>query len=307
MQRVLVTGGAGFIGSHTVAQLLAKNIEVVVLDNLFSGRVDNLDLTNPYLSFVEGDILELPLVEELLQDCDAVIHLAALVSVPLSLENPIYSFQVNVQGFLHILEAVKKSKRPIRVVYASSAAVYGAALDLPCQDAFPLTAQPLSPYALQKRQCEDYAQLYGQLYGLSTLGLRYFNVYGTKQHADSPYSGVITRFISAYKQDLPLTVYGTGEQVRDFIAVSDVAQANVLALQKSVTGVLNIATGIPHTLLNIIDAIDQAGDKKANVHYEPARTGDILSSYGTTTMAAQELGFTAQTQLSEGIRLLLPE
>ena len=303
--RILVTGGAGFIGSHTVDALLRENREVVVLDNLFSGRLNNLDLAHPNLEFVEGDVLEYPLLVDLLTGCDAVLHLAAIASVPLSIEKPIYSFQVNTQGFLHVLQAVYEAKRPIRLVYASSAAVYGEAAVLPCLDTKPLDGVVLSPYALQKRHIEQYADLYQRLHGTKSLGLRYFNVYGERQDPASPYSGVISRFLSLYQQDKALTIFGDGQQSRDFIHVQDVARANCLALQSDYAGQLNIATGQSETLLDLIQSIEAAGGRRANLTFAPASAGDIQSSYAATQLALQQIDFCYTIALGQGMRRMV--
>lgn len=303
-QRILVTGGAGFIGSHTVKLLLSQGKQVLVLDNLFSGKMDNLDLSNPNLEFIEGDVLEYPLLEDLLVNCDAVLHLAAIASVPFSLENPIYSMQINTQGFLHVLQAIYKSNRPIRLVYASSASVYGATTQLPCRDNAPLTSPLLSPYALQKLHAEQYGDLYHRLYGINSLALRYFNVYGQGQDPHSPYSGVISRFLDAYHHDMELTIFGDGQQSRDFIHVSDVAKANVLALEKDYAGVLNIATGQPETLKQMIEYIEENGGKPAKLRFEPARAGDIRESYASTQLAKEHLGFEYSVPLKQGLSLI---
>jgi UDP-glucose 4-epimerase len=304
-QRILVTGGAGFIGSHTVALLLEQDNQVVVLDNLSSGKQTNLNLQHPNLEFIESDVLEYPFVEELVSGCDAVLHLAAIASVPLSIENPIYTFQVNTQGFLHVLKAVQHAGRPIRLVYASSAAVYGDVAELPCRDDTALTSPPLSPYALQKIHAEDYAGLYERLHGVRSLALRYFNVYGQGQDPASPYSGVISRFLDAYKAGTELTIFGDGQQSRDFIHVADIAKANALALRGSYSGALNIATGEPQTLLHLVDYIQSAGEQPARVKFAPGRSGDIKSSYGSTKMAEQYLDFKASIALKEGMRRML--
>lgn len=304
-ERILITGGAGFIGSHTADALLAAGKQVVVLDNLSSGKLTHLPLQHPHLEFVEGDVLEFPLVMDLLSSCDAVLHLAAIASVPMSIEEPIYSFQVNTQGFLHVLEAVRKLRRALRIVYASSAAVYGDTTQLPCRDDMPLMAEPLSPYAVQKRETEHYANLYFKLHGIPSLGLRYFNVYGKRQDPHSPYSGVISRFMDGYKQGALLTVYGDGKQSRDFIHVSDIAQANTLALHAGIHGQLNIATGQPETLLNLIKYIEKSGAQPATVRHEAARLGDIQSSYAAVEQAKQQMGFQYQISLQEGVKLLL--
>jgi nucleoside-diphosphate-sugar epimerase len=304
-QRILVTGGAGFIGSHTVDLLLQQGYVVRVLDNLSSGKLTYLNLSHPNLEFIEGDILEYPLLKDLMEDCHAVLHLAAIASVPLSVANPIYTLQVNTQGVLHVLEAVLKTTRNIRLVYASSAAVYGNATQLPCRDDQPLSAVTCSPYALQKRQAEEYADLYARLHGIKSLGLRYFNVYGLRQDPQSPYSGVISRFLSAYQQEASLTVFGDGQQSRDFISVKDVARANVLALQNDYHGALNIATGKSETLLHLIDYIQAAGARPAQVCCEPARVGDIQVSYGSIQLAQTHLQFHYSQSLREGIKQLV--
>lgn len=305
LSRILVTGGAGFIGSHTTELLLKAGNEVVVLDNLSSGKLTNLDLQQPGLEFIEGDILEYPLVEDLVSSCDAVLHLAAISSVPQSIANPIYSFQVNTQGFLHVLQAIYQAKRPIRLVYASSAAVYGDVAKLPCDDSEPLLELPLSPYALQKKHDEDYAALYAKLHGVSSLGLRYFNVYGDRQDPNSPYSGVISRFLDAYREDKELTIFGDGLQSRDFISVLDIARANVLALQGAYSGALNIGTGRPETLLQLVEYIGLAGGKPAKVRYAEARAGDIRESFAKVSEAKEQLGFESTISLKEGIRQLV--
>jgi nucleoside-diphosphate-sugar epimerase len=304
-QRILVTGGAGFIGSHTVELLLKQGSDVVVLDNLSFGKLENLNLAHPQLEFIEGDVLEFPLVADIIASCDAVLHLAAMSSVQLSIEDPIYSFQVNTQGFLHVLESVRRANRPIRLVYASSAAVYGDTTALPCDDAKPLTGSPLSPYTLQKRHCEDYANLYVALHNIPSLALRYFNVYGLRQDPSSSYSGVISRFIAAYKNETPITIFGDGSQSRDFISVNDIASANVLALANDYVGALNIATGTPETLLNLINYIELAGGHPTQKSLQPARQGDIHTSYATTNMAEQHIGFKAEMSLKEGMAQML--
>lgn len=310
MHKVLVTGGAGFIGSHSVDLLLQEDYQVVVLDNLSSGKLTNLNLNHPNLEFIEGDVLEYPLVQELLVDCDAVLHLAAIPSVPMSLEEPIYCFQVNMQGFLHVLVAIHKLARAIPFVYASSAAVYGNAINLPCRDDMPLSTSPVSPYALQKMNNEDYAHLYNRLYGIKSIGLRYFNVYGERQDPQSPYSGVISLFLDAYRDDQPLIVFGDGMQSRDFIHVSDVARVNLLALKKGnhdVVSAVNIATGKAQTLLQLIAYIEAAGKKKAHVEYRAERSGDIKHSYASVECARQLFEFRYSVELENGISQMVAE
>lgn len=304
-ERVLVTGGAGFIGSHTVDALLADGRQVVVLDNLSSGQLTNLPLNNPALTFVEGDVLEYPLVLDLLREVDAVLHLAAIASVPQSIEFPAYTLQVNTLAMVHVLQAVHELGRNMRVVYASSASVYGNEPHLPCNDEREFGAPPLSPYALQKLNCEQYADLYTRLHQQPCFGLRYFNVYGTRQDPNSPYSGVISRFLEAYQAKTDLKVLGDGLQSRDFIHVSEVARANMLALDASVSGTVNIATGRPETLLQLIEYIEKAGGRPAQVVHAAPRVGDIRASFATTHLAQQMLGFVATIPLKNGIAELV--
>jgi UDP-glucose 4-epimerase len=299
IHRVLVTGGAGFIGSHTVDLLLEKNHEVVVLDNLSNTCVNNLNLNHPNLVFVEGDVLAYSFLKDIVSKVDAILHLAAVASVQASIDNFIYTFQVNLQGFLHILQALKELKQKKRLVFASSAAVYGNTAHLPCHEQILTT--PSSPYALEKLNMEQYADLFKQLHDIDSLALRYFNVYGPRQNPNSPYSGVISRFIEAYQQGNELTIYGDGTQARDFIYVADIAYANYLALHNNYHGVLNIATGKPVTLLALIKALEAVGNKKTKLTFEAARPGDIHLSFAACDAAKQQLNFQATTSLSIGL------
>lgn len=304
-KKIVVTGGAGFIGSHTVDLLLKEGCEVVVLDNLSTGKITHLDLQHPNLSFVEGDILEYPLIEEIIYGCDAVLHLAAIASVPQSIADPIYTFQVNTQGLLHILQAIHRCDDAIRLVYASSAAVYGQNARLPCRDDIFLESALIAPYALQKKQAEEYAALFHKMVGIKSLGLRYFNVYGQGQDPVSSYSGVISRFIEHYKVNEPITLYGDGSQTRDFIHVSDTAHANLLALQSDYQGVLNIATGKSETLRNLIAYMEAVGGYSAQIRHLPSRAGDIHASCAAIQSAKKAINFSATLSLKEGIKKMM--
>jgi UDP-glucose 4-epimerase len=305
MKRIFVTGGAGFIGSHTVDLLLQHNFEVIVWDSLVTGKLSNLDLFDTKLQFFQKDILDYAALVKELSRCDAVLHLAALASVPKSIEDPVHSLQVNTMGFLHILQAIREINKPMRLVYASSAAVYGNTENLPCIDEDFLAELPLSPYALEKATDERYAQLYANLFGIQSLGLRYFNVYGPRQDPKSPYSGVIAKFIDGYQKKSEIKILGDGKQSRDFIYVGDVARANLLALQSSYCGVLNIATGIPETLNQLVNYIAQAGKASAEVAYHATRAGDIPHSYASTEKAKKHLNFSHEVSLADGIKLLM--
>ncbi|MDR3478083.1 MAG: NAD-dependent epimerase/dehydratase family protein [Gammaproteobacteria bacterium] len=306
MKNILVTGGAGFIGSHTTDLLLQSGYRVVVFDNLSTGKSTNLDLFHPALSFVPGDILDYPALLTQIKRCDAVLHLAALASVPKSIEDPVNSLKVNTQGFLHVLQGIREAGKPIRLVYASSAAVYGADSELPCNDEIPgLPFTPLSPYALEKISNERYADLYARLFGIKSIALRYFNVYGPRQDPGSPYSGVISRFVQHYQNQDTITIRGDGMQSRDFIYVADIARANLLALSSDYAGALNVATGTPETLQNLVHCIELVGGRSAHLEYVQAAAGDIRESYARTAKAEKALSFSYSTQLVDGIRLLM--
>lgn len=302
MKKIVVTGGAGFIGSHTVDLLLKNNYHVIVLDNLSTGKLSNLDVFHPHLEMIQCDILDMPRLAKEIARCQIVLHLAALPSVPKSIEDPLYSHRVNMLGFLQLLEAIRLNGVPMRLVYASSAAVYGNLNAPPCSDEVPLPECVLSPYALEKANNERYAALYNTLYGIKSLGLRYFNAYGPRQDPKSPYSGVISKFMSDYAANKDITVFGDGEQSRDFIYVEDIAKANLLAVESTYHGVLNIATGIPETLNHLIHYIEKTGNHPANTQYLPVRAGDISNSYAATQKAEQVLKFRYSLSLEEGVK-----
>ena len=304
MKHVLITGGAGFIGSHTADTLLAQGFAVRVLDNFSNGKHANLNadaLATKQLTLVEGDVRDMASVEAAVAGVDAVLHLAAQVSVPRSVADPIESSTHNNAGFLNVLDAVRRHKVP-RMVYASSAAVYGVPEALPLTESS--AAKPQSPYGLEKFINDQYAALYRELYGVSSVGMRYFNVYGPRQDPKSPYAGVISKFAEGLETGRALRVFGDGSQTRDFIYVGDVARANVLALQADVTGVLNVGTGTSVTLLELIDAMKKAFDKPALVSHEAAATGDIAHSATSPVRLVQTLGWQPKTSFIQGLRAL---
>ena len=304
MKQVLITGGAGFIGSHTADVLLSQGFAVRVLDNLSNGKRTSLNasaLADGRLSFIDGDVRDAAVVDAAVTGVDAVMHLAAQVSVPRSVADPVESSTHNIAGFLNVLDAVRRHKTP-RMVYASSAAVYGVPEALPLTEAN--TAKPLSPYGLEKLINDQYAALYRELYGVSSVGMRYFNVYGPRQDPKSPYAGVISKFADGLEGASPLRVFGDGSQTRDFIYVGDVARANALALQSDVTGVLNVGTGTSVTLLDLIDAMKEAFGKPAEVRHEPPATGDIAHSATNPARLKQTLGWQPATTFVQGLRAL---
>jgi UDP-glucose 4-epimerase len=300
-KHVLVTGGAGFIGSHSVEALLESGARVRVLDNFSSGKRSNLPDSSS-LSVISGDIRDGTTVDDAMAGITHVLHLAAQVSVPASVADPLGSSQHNVQGFLNVLDTARRAK-VTRFVYASSAAVYGAPVELPLNEDSPVA--PLSPYGLEKSINDQYAALYSQLYGISTLGLRYFNVYGPRQDPASPYAGVISRFASALANDEQLRVFGDGGQTRDFIFVKDVARVNLNALASPANGVCNIATGHSVTLLELIDTLAKCAAKTANVKHEPPAKGDIRHSSAAPRKMIELLAPPSMTPLAEGLTQLL--
>ena len=301
MQKILVTGGAGFIGSHTVDALLAKGCQVRVLDNLSSGKMVNLPEKHPCLEFVQGDIRDIETVESVCEGVDAVLHLAAQVSVQSSIEQPVLSGEINVRGFLNVMDAARRAGIR-RVVYASSAAVYGMPSELPLTEL--AMTRPMSPYGLEKLINDQYAALFGELYGMNCLGMRYFNVFGPRQDPRSPYAGVISKFNDCARAGSSLKVFGDGLQTRDFVYVGDVAASNVAALFSSLPGTCNIGTGRSVTLLQMIDALSEVVGRTLSVEHLPERSGDIRDSCAVVERMQGALGVTVQISLVDGLRRL---
>ncbi len=298
---VLVTGGAGFIGSHSVEQLLEAKIPVRILDNFSSGTRDNLP-KHAQLEIQEGDIRDQTAVHKAMKDITHVLHLAAQVSVQASVENPPESCSTNIGGFVNVLQA-SRVNRVQRMVYASSAAVYGRPAQLPLSEK--VMAQPCSPYGLEKYVNDQYAALFATEFEVSLLGLRYFNVYGPRQDPQSPYAGVISKFISMIEQHLPLSVFGDGAQTRDFIFVKDIAKANVQALQSDMGGVCNVATGKIHSLLELIDILSRCANQSVEVVHQAVREGDIPFSETEITRLQSLMPTDGFTDLSTGLTALL--
>ncbi|TWO66154.1 SDR family NAD(P)-dependent oxidoreductase [Caenimonas sedimenti] len=304
MQTVLITGGAGFIGSHSVRALLDRGWRVRVLDNLSTGKVDRLRAdahAAGRLDVIEADVRDAAAVNAAVQGCDAVLHLAAQVSVQWSIAEPVASAANNVTGFINVLEAVR-AHRIARVVYASSAAVFGTPASLPVDEQ--AATAPLSPYGLEKVINEQYAALYRSLHGVSALGMRYFNVYGPAQDPHSPYAGVISKFAAALLEGRPLQVYGDGLQTRDFVYVEDVARANVQALESGVSGVVNVGQGHSITVRQLIDEMSRAFDRPATLNQRPAVLGDILHSATRIDLARDLLAWQPTTPLADGLAAL---
>lgn len=299
--KVLVTGGAGFIGSHSVECLLAGGHHVRVLDNLSSGRRENLP-DHDHLEFLRGDVRDAANTAAACAGMDACLHLAAQVSVTRSIEDPPQSAEHNILGHVCMLHAARGAGIR-RFVFASSAAVYGDPESLPLHEDSRLA--PMSPYGLEKRVDEQYAALFRDLHGFSSLGLRYFNVYGPRQDPASPYAGVISRFTERLLNGQRPVVFGDGGQTRDFIYVADVARANAAALASDATGVCNVATGQSTSLLQLLDVLARITGRAAEPDFEPAREGDIRHSLGDPGRLGSLLGVQAGYTLEEGLNELV--
>ncbi len=300
---VLVTGGAGFIGSHSVEALLAYGCRVRVLDNFSSGDIGNLP-AHDNLEVIEGDIRKPEDLRRAMAGVGRCLHLAAQVSVAHSVERPCDSAENNILGTLRVLEAARDHGVP-RVVYASSAAVYGEPESLPLTETARIS--PLSPYGLEKWVNERYASLFQTLHGLSSLGLRYFNVYGPRQSPSSPYAGVITRFVDCLSMGKAPTIYGDGEQTRDFIYVADVARFNLLALFADRDGVCNVATQRRTSLLELVEALQRGLESHVSPRLTEPRGEDIRHSLGSAERLIDWLGEAPSYTLDAGLGVYLAD
>ena len=304
--RILVTGGAGFIGSHLVDRLMKEDYEVVVLDNFSAGKAENIQhhLDSQSFDLVKGDIRNSEDVRKAVGDADVVFHLAAIVNVPLSIEDPLLVNDVNVRGTLNLLEASVKEDIQ-RFIYVSSCAVYGEARYLPINEEHPI--MPLSPYGISKFTAEHHCKIFHKIHDLKTVCLRFFNVYGPRQ-SEGPYSGVITQFVNRLKRGKPPIVYGDGEQTRDFVYVEDVVEASMLVLrcQHCAGEVINIGAGKP-TTINELSKVLMKMFRELSVkpEYAPLRAGDIRDSYADIGKAGRVLGYRPRIRLEGGIRRLL--
>lgn len=298
--RVVVTGGAGFIGSHTVRLLIGLGHHVTVFDNFSAGSLSNLrGISENRMTVLQGDIRSYADIIGALHGADACIHLAAQVSVQGSMRDPLLSCEVNTIGFLNILKAVN-SEMVEKLVYASSSAVYGDGPFPVCLESANLS--PSSPYGLEKLSNEFYAAIYKEVYDLGAIGLRYFNVYGEGQNSESQYSGVMTKFVSDILSGRnTLTIYGTGEQTRDFIHVSDVARANCLALCSDYNGVINVGTGKKTSILKLADIVGRIMGVDVSLEFKERRNGDITHSLSSTSRANESIGFKYEVDVVTGI------
>lgn len=297
----LVTGGAGFIGSNIVEELVKRGEKVRVLDNFSTGKRENIEPFLKKIELIGGDIRDYKIVVKAMQGVDFVIHEAALPSVPRSINDPISTNEVNVKGTLHILQAAKIVGVK-KVIFASSSSVYGDSKVLPKREDIP--PNPLSPYAVSKLTGEKYCQVFHTIYNLPTICLRYFNVFGPKQNPNSQYAAVIPKFISLALKEKPLEIYGDGLQSRDFTYVRNVVQATILAAQtnKSVQRVINVGAGEKHSVLDIVTTIGEILKRNVKSYHTEPRKGDVRDSFADITKAQEVLRYKVEVRFQEGLQ-----
>ena len=299
--RYLVTGGAGFIGSNTVDELLRRGQSVTVLDDLSAGKEENLAGVRSKIDFVRGSITDPDTCAKAVRGADYVIHLAARTSVPRSVKDPVETNRINIDGTLNVLVAARDAKVK-RLVYAASSSAYGETPTLPKVET--MQATPLSPYGVTKYVGELYAQVFGRVYGLENVCLRYFNVFGPRQDPTSQYSGVLSRFSLALLEGAQPQVYGDGEQSRDFTYIENVVDLNLRACEAAGASgrVFNGGTGARITLNQVLKTLGKIAGKDVTAKYEPARTGDILHSQADITEARKVLGYEPKVNFEQGLR-----
>jgi nucleoside-diphosphate-sugar epimerase len=299
--RYVVTGGAGFIGSNIVDELLRRGQQVVVLDNLSGGKEANLAGVREEIDLRVGTITDLAALQSACKGADYVIHLAALASVPRSVKDPIESNRVNIDGTLNVLVAARDAKVR-RVVFAASSSAYGESASLPKIET--MRPAPISPYGVTKYVGELYAQVFGRVYGLENASVRYFNVFGPRQDPTSQYSGVLSRFMLALIEGKSPVIYGDGEQSRDFTYVENIVDETLRACEAEAASgqVFNGGTGARITLNEVIKLLEGITGKKIQAKYEPVRTGDILHSQADVSLARKVLGYEPRVHFEEGLR-----
>jgi nucleoside-diphosphate-sugar epimerase len=299
--RYVVTGGAGFIGSNTVDELVRRGHSVVVLDDLSAGKEENLAEVRNKITFIKGSIGDMETLQKAMHQAEYVIHLAARTSVPRSVKDPIETNRINIDGTLNVLVAARDNKVK-RVVFAASSSAYGETPTLPKIET--MQPQPISPYGVTKYVGELYAQTFGRCYGLENVCLRYFNIFGPRQDPDSPYSGVLSRFAKAFLEEDQPVIYGDGEQTRDFTFVDNAVQANLLACEAPAASgnTINIGTGASVSLNQTLQLLRQLTGKNLEAKYDPAREGDIRDSLADIQKARQMLGYDPTVMFAEGLQ-----
>ena len=298
--RVLVTGGAGFIGSNLAEALVREGFYVRIVDNLSTGKLENLEDIKEQVEFLEGDIRDIEMAMRAAEGMDFVFHQAALPSVQRSIEDPISSAKVNIEGTLNMLMAAR-DKGVGRLIYASSSSVYGDSPALPKEEGMP--ANPKSPYALSKFAGERYCQIFYEIYGLETVCLRYFNVFGPRQDHRSMYAAVIPIFVKNVLDDKPIIIYGDGEQTRDFTYVDNAVEANLLAMKsRGVAGkVFNVACGRQVSVLQLALLIMEITGRRCEIRHAEGRKGEVRHSLADITLAEKHLGYRPVVDVESGL------
>jgi UDP-glucose 4-epimerase len=299
--KYIVTGGAGFIGSHIVEELEKHRHEVVILDNLFSGKMENIAplLDTGAVSLVRGSVTDLPLLKRTFEGAEGIFHQGAITSVPHSIAEPLATNETNVMGTLNVLVAARDCGVP-KILFASSASVYGDTPPLPAHEASP--PSPQSPYAVSKLTGEHYLRTFYELYGLRTVALRYFNVFGPRQDPTSEYAAVIPNFISAILDHRSPVIYGDGEQTRDFTFVKDVVQANIRAMEREAQGVFNVACNRRINLTNLAETIMDEAGISVPLRYAPRRECDVKDSLADITRARKTFGYEPRHTVKSGLK-----
>ena len=295
--KFVVTGGAGFIGSHIV-EALAETHEVVVIDNFSSGKRENLSMFTDSINAIQGSITDLPLLKDACKGADGIFHLAAIASVARSVDDPFITHETNLTGTLNVLLAARDC-RVKKVVFASSSAIYGEEPTLPKRE--DMHPDPRSPYAVSKLAGEYYCNVFSELFGVKTVSLRYFNVFGPRQDPHSEYAAVIPKFITRILNNQPPLIFGDGKQTRDFIYVKDVVQANMLAMQSSITGTFNIGSGQSTDLNTLASSLEKIIQVSLSPVYDKPRSGDIRDSVSDITAAKKFLGYQTEYSLEKGL------
>ena len=300
--RYLVTGGAGFIGSNTVDELVQRGHSVVVLDDFSAGKEENLAEIRNKITIIKGSITDIEVVRKAMHEAEFVLHLAARTSVPRSVKDPLETNRINVEGTLNVLVAAKEL-RVKRLVFAASSSAYGETPTLPKVES--MQPAPISPYGVTKYVGEIYGQAFLKCYGLETVSLRYFNIFGPRQDPGSPYSGVLAKFCTAFLEDTPPVVFGDGEQTRDFTFVDNAVHANLLACEApNVAGkVFNVGCGNRISLNQVLAALRKVTGKPLQAQYDPPREGDIRDSQADISEARRYLGYEPQVGFEEGLEL----
>jgi len=299
--RYLVTGGAGFIGSNTVDELVRRGHSVVVLDDLSSGKEENLAELRTKITLMKGSITDIEVVRKAMHEADYVMHLAARTSVPRSVKDPIETNKINIDGTINVLVAARDAKVK-RVMFAASSSAYGETATLPKVET--MQPQPISPYGVTKYVGELYLQTFGRCYGLENVALRYFNIFGPRQDPSSPYSGVLAKYCTSFLEETQPVVFGDGEQTRDFTYVDNAVQANILACEApNVSGkVFNVGTGGRTSLNQVLKALGEVSGNRLQAKYEPPRDGDIRDSQADISQAREYLGYDPQVMFEEGLK-----